>query len=131
MQVELLRNFGIGILGFLLTWAAKHLLDRLLLPRVLDWWARQNRRWALQRAEQLLSLFITELRRASDTRHLILYLVDRVAVLVAFVSAFNVLLLLMILLQQIVPESERMQPERVLSLLIILVVLALFVGGAS
>jgi hypothetical protein len=39
---------------WLLGWVAKHFLDRLVLPRVLDWRARFNKMRALNRAELLL-----------------------------------------------------------------------------
>ena len=51
MQVSAIVS---GIIAFLLAWAGKHVLDRLLLPRVLDWWARKNKKWAMERAAQLL-----------------------------------------------------------------------------
>jgi hypothetical protein len=54
MQLGWLSSIVLGFMGFLLAWAGKHLLDRLLLPRVVDWWALQNKKWAMERAVQLL-----------------------------------------------------------------------------
>jgi hypothetical protein len=92
-----LTSIVLGIVGFLLAWAGKHLLDRLLLPRVLDWWARKNKKWAMERATQLLKQLEMEARCALDTRHLILFLEDRTAAMVIFLGVFNALAIITII----------------------------------
>jgi hypothetical protein len=129
MHIDLTSLSIVGILVWLLGWVSKHFLDRLVLPRLVDWWARLNKTWAIKRAEQLLNLFVIELRRASDSRYLILNLDERFAVVVCFVGGVNILLILLVLLQQIVPESERLNQEKVLSLLVLIVVLVIFLVG--
>ena len=73
-----------AILIFVLRWAGKHALDRLLLPRVLDWWVRQNQQRALRRAEKLLIIFKQDLQYGSDLRHLILRVESRNMFLIVY-----------------------------------------------
>jgi uncharacterized protein with PQ loop repeat len=126
MQVDL-TSLGIGAISiWLLSWASKHFLDRLVLPGVVDLWARLNKRWAMQRAEQLLKLYVLEVQRSTDNRQLILHLMDRATIIVCWVGGVNTLLLLMVLLQQVVPEAERLNPQRISALLVIIAVLGIF-----
>jgi hypothetical protein len=64
--MQIVSAIVLGIIGFLLAWAGKHLLDRLVLPRVLDWWARKNQKWAMERAAQLLEQLEKESKYASE-----------------------------------------------------------------
>jgi hypothetical protein len=61
---------------FLFGWAGKHTLDRLLLPRLLDWWATQTRTRALKRAQGLVDNFEYEVACYADIR-MLLYRTDR------------------------------------------------------
>jgi hypothetical protein len=61
---------------FIAGWATKHALDRLLLPRVLDWWATRTRSLALMRAQTIVDNFESDLLTYSDIR-LLLYTSDR------------------------------------------------------
>ena len=85
-----------GAAGFLFLWAVKHFLDRAVLPRVLDWWARQTRKSALTRSEELLKLFKRDLGHASDIRYLILRVEEFVVVLVSASAIFNTGFLLLV-----------------------------------
>jgi hypothetical protein len=63
------------LLGFLLSWIAKHVLDRIFLPRFMDWWAKTNRTTALRAAELRLREYKTDLKIVSDSKHLIMYFI--------------------------------------------------------
>jgi hypothetical protein len=101
-----LSSIVLGITGFLIAWAGKHLLDRLLLPRVVDWWARQNKKWAIERAVQVLKQLEMESKCASDTRHLILFLEDRTAIMVIALGVFNALCIITLIFP-LEPEFAR------------------------
>jgi DNA-binding transcriptional LysR family regulator len=49
----------------------KHLLDRLLLPRFLDWWAARNANRALRRAERVLRHYGWDILTVIDVRFLL------------------------------------------------------------
>jgi hypothetical protein len=87
--MQMVSAIVLGIIGFLFAWAGKHVLDHLLLPRVLDWWARKNKKWAMERAAQLLEQLERESKYASDTRHLILFLENRTAAIVITLGILN------------------------------------------
>jgi hypothetical protein len=53
---------------FLLGWAAKQALDRLFLPRVLDWWAKRTQSKAEKRAHALAKKFDEEFTYSQDIR---------------------------------------------------------------
>jgi hypothetical protein len=78
MTIDLLSLLW-GVAGtaalFFFGWIAKHLLDRLLLPRLLDWWATRTRARALQRASRLIARFQRDLKDYSDVR-ILLYKTD-------------------------------------------------------
>ena len=59
------------VLVFLLGWGVKHLLDRLVLPRFLDWWATTTRSRSLRRARRLTTQFEDEMACYSDVRMLV------------------------------------------------------------
>jgi hypothetical protein len=94
-----------GAAGFLFLWAVKHFLDRAVLPRVLDWWARQTRKSALTRSEELLKLFKRDLGHASDIRYLILRVEEFVVVLVSASAIFNTGFLLLVTHPTVLGES--------------------------
>jgi hypothetical protein len=104
MQIDLLSAAVGGVVFWLLGWAAKHLLDRLVLPKIFDWWARQNARWALKRAEQLLHTLEIELKYATDIRQLVVFVVDRLAVLVLVLGVLCLLLTLKVIENQMYPD---------------------------
>lgn len=68
-------GFG-AVLVFLVGWMAKHTLDRLFLPRVLDWWAAKTKARALRRAKKVADILEFEYFCYADFR-LLLYRVDR------------------------------------------------------
>jgi hypothetical protein len=100
-------SFGFGILGFLVAWVATKFLDRLMLPRITDWWAHLNKIRAANRAEFILKQFENERTQASDGRHLTLVLGNRIAYIVCAVGIFCTLLLVIAIGQILLPEAER------------------------
>src|SRR5690349_61798 len=78
MQIEtstaVFVGAGTSLLGFFTYWAAKHALDRLLLPRYLDWYARRNRRRAMKRAKQIGEAMLSTWRMKTDARYLMIEL---------------------------------------------------------
>ena len=120
MQLGSLSSIVLGFMGFLLACAGKHLLDRLLLPRVVDWWALQNKKWAMERAVQLLKQLEMESKYVSDTRHFILFLEDRTATIVLTLGLFNALGIIIIIIGWPV-EPELQQVKVVITPILLLV----------
>lgn len=72
------------------------MLDRLVLPRVLDWWARRNRVRALKRSDYLLKQFEIDIRLLQDVPRLIIRLTRNVSQLMHLLLplvAMNIILL--------------------------------------
>ncbi len=113
----------LGVLGlvasFLLGWAAKQTLDRLMLPRILDWFARRQRNSSQKRAEHVLEQFLYNLRHISDTRHLIIRLGDRLTFLILWTASTNTTLIILLIYQQ--SAKERLATVPILLLLVVLV----------
>jgi hypothetical protein len=125
MQLGWLSSIVLGFMGFLLAWAGRHLLDRLLLPRVVDWWALQNKKWAMERAVQLLKQLEMESKYASDTRHFILFLEDRTATIVLTLGLFNAVGIIIIIGWPVEPESQQFRVVITLILLLVPVTVVL------
>lgn len=107
MQIDLLSAAVGGILFWLLGWAAKHFLDRLVLPTAVDWWSRLNKQRAINRAEQLLKQFELERIQSLDSRYLTLVMGKRIAYIVCSVGIFVSLLILIAIRQITKSEAER------------------------
>jgi hypothetical protein len=61
LDAESVAVGGVGL--WLLQWMAKHILDRLFLPRLQDSFARLNKKLALMRAEQVLRQYHYDVSR--------------------------------------------------------------------
>jgi hypothetical protein len=94
-----------GLVVFLLQWAGRHFLDRLVLPRVLDWWATQSRKMALNRAEFLLKTFESYLKMSSNFSAVILRAEERSHRLLAFPFGISFLMILAIFIRPYVPDN--------------------------
>jgi hypothetical protein len=128
--MQIVSAIVLGIIGFLLAWAGKHLLDRLVLPRVLDWWARKNQKWAMERAAQLLEQLEKESKYASDTRHLILFLENRTATMVITLGILNALGIITIIVP-VEPEFQQFKLATAPILLLIPVMGALMIYAVN
>ena len=95
-----------GLIVFFLQWAGRHLLDRLVLPRVLDWWARQSSKMALNRAEILLKQFENDVKAYSNIRLFILRIEDRRNKLFSFPFTVALLMIYAILTNQYIPGEK-------------------------
>ena len=95
---SLLWGVAATVLLFFCGWAAKHVLDRLLLPRLLDWWATRTRARALQRAQILVSNFEYEVVVYADIR-MLLYRTDGRLRLIVFIILITLLFSVVIVLR--------------------------------
>jgi hypothetical protein len=66
-----------SITWFLLQRVGKHFLERLVLPRALDWWAAFSKKMALNRAELLLKTFEFDLKLATNIQLFVLRIEQR------------------------------------------------------
>jgi len=91
-----------GILAFFVAWAAKHALDRLLLPRGIRWLSLISDRLALLsgklariRADRLLKWLSDDLIVISDVRHLVVASLGRIVYVIGlgFCALFCLVLL--------------------------------------
>jgi hypothetical protein len=72
MNFDLFSAVVGGVIIWLLGWVGKHFLDRLILPRFLDWWAARNARRAAKRAKRVLALYQNEVIELYDVRYFLL-----------------------------------------------------------
>jgi hypothetical protein len=86
-----------GVIVFFLQWAGRHILDRLVLPRFLDRWAKLSKTMARNRGRFLLTQFEDNLRIYSNIHLFVLRLEDRRTKLFAFLFAITILVVLAIL----------------------------------
>jgi hypothetical protein len=114
------------ILGFvmlyLLQWAGKHFLDRLVLPRVLDWWAKQSKQMALQRAQYLCQQFELDLKLYSNINLVVLRIEERRNKHLLFPGAIVLLLVYIIFIRQNYPEVQA-PPTQVAIMLLVTILL--------
>jgi len=106
-----MSNITIGvIIGFvtlyLLQWAGKHFLDRLVLPRVLDWWARQSKKMALHRAKYLCQQYKRDLTLYSNINLVVLRIEERRNRHLLFPFSINLLLVYVIFTLQNFPKIQ-------------------------
>jgi hypothetical protein len=95
-----------AVVFFLLQWSAKHLLDRLVLPRFLDWWALQSNKTALKRAAYLEKQFEIDLKVFSNVHLLVLRIEDRRTRLFTFLFGVNLATVLAVLAHLYFPEDK-------------------------
>jgi hypothetical protein len=96
-----------GIIIFVLQWAGKHFLDRLVLPKILDWWARQSKQMALNRAGYLLTEFELDFKLASNIQKLLLRIEKRSQAFLFFPLAMILLLILSIIAHLYFPDDDK------------------------
>jgi hypothetical protein len=105
-----MSDIAIGVIVFvtlyLLQWAGKHFLDRLVLPRVLDWWARQSKKMALQRAKYLCQQFELDLKLYSNIDLVVLRIEERRNKHLLFPFAIILLMVYTIFIRQNYPEVQ-------------------------
>jgi hypothetical protein len=105
-----MSDIAIGVIVFvtlyLLQWAGKHFLDRLVLPRVLDWWARQSKKMALQRAKYLCQQFELYLKLYSNIDLVVLRIEERRNKHLLFPFAIILLMVYTIFIRENYPEVQ-------------------------
>jgi hypothetical protein len=88
-------DVALGALGtsllFLLGWAAKHILDRTVLPRFIDWWSERSKRTAVRRAEKIVKEYDKDRMIVGDPRKFAVAVAARIGTTVT-VAAFEVIL---------------------------------------
>jgi hypothetical protein len=111
-----------ALLVFFLQWAGKHVLDRLVLPRVLDWWATLSKQMALNRAAMLLKTFELDLKLATNIPLFLLRIEKRQYHWESIPRTINVLLILAIFAHLTIPEQQPPPDPTKLVIAVILVI---------
>jgi hypothetical protein len=109
-----------GVGGFLLAWAAKHFLDRLILPRVLDRISRINKRLTLRRANKLRERFNSDLKYIGNFPALMVRMIAEIYymfLIVGFVSTIGIVGLPAFLVMAILMAFRTAGAERHLKML--------------
>jgi hypothetical protein len=124
------RSVLLGAFGALLVWmlgyTGKHTLDRLVLPKVLDWLAQRNRDSAATRAKNIIQLFELNVRRASDIKTMILVSESRLAFLILSTCAINYMITFYVLLDVGEPTEQIASRLYIKSLLVVPPLLMVF-----
>lgn len=129
MQIDLSSAAIGGVLFWLLGWVAKHFLDRLVLPRVLDWRARFSKQRALNRAEFILEQFERERSQSLDTRLLSLALGRLIIANICFIRVMISMLIIIIIGQLAEPKFETLKTGDIYILYYVPVSFVLFVAA--
>jgi hypothetical protein len=109
---------GVGL--FLLGWAAKHFLDRLILPKLLDRISRTNKKLTLRRANKLRERFNSDLKYIENFPSLMVRMISEIYymfLIVGFVSTLGVMGLPVFLIMVIFMAFRTAGAERHLKIL--------------
>jgi hypothetical protein len=98
MEGEITSSFVIasvllGVVSIVIAWPILLVLDHLLRPRVLDWWARQNEKRAVARAKQLARFYHSNVDTITDIRLLVVKKFQTTTFLLLWSQAFNLTVL--------------------------------------